>query len=461
MANQFFFPGSTYADRRQKLIENYSEKPILILANEESGINFADNWYPYRQDSTFLYYIGINLPGLAAIIDPSTGATTLFGDDLSMDMIVWTGPQPTLSELGEKVNIKEVRPYSDLEAVVTKEMAYLPPYKPEHEIKLRKLTGSNDISASIDLIKAISSQRSIKSKEEVEQLDQAVTLTGQMHKHIIQNAKPGMYEYQLVGLASSFAWDHGAKWSFPPIMTVHGETLHNHNYHNQLKENDLMLYDGGIEVASGYCGDMTRSFPVNKSFSDIQRSIYNIVLNAYRKGKSLAQPDVFYKDVHLKACLEIAKGLTELGWMKGDPEEAVNMGAHTLFFQHGLGHLMGLDVHDMENFGEQLIGYDEEVQKSKEFGLKSLRLGKRLVAGNVITIEPGIYVIPQLIDKFSAEDKYLDFINYDEVNKFRDFGGIRIEDDFLITSDTGNRQLGEALCVEADEIEELRNGAFA
>jgi len=457
MGKQFFFPSDSYISRRETLIEKFNSKQILLLGNEEAGINFADNWYRFRQDSTFLYYIGINLPSLAAIIDPAKGETILFGDDASIDMVVWTGPQTPLQELAEKVGVQKVLPYAELANYVNQDTAYLPPYRPEHQLKLQSLIGVELRQPSAELILAIESQRSVKSYEEIEELDKAVTLTAQMHEHIIKSAKPGMYEYQLVSLASKFALDHNANWSFPPIMTTHGETLHNHNYSNQLKENDLMLYDGGIEVASGYCGDMTRSFPVNSTFSSIQKDIYNIVLSAYKRAKLLAQPEVLYRDIHLKSCLAIVEGLIELGWMKGNAEDAVNAGAHTLFFQHGLGHLMGLDVHDMENFGEELIGYNNEVSKSKEFGLKSLRLGKKLQTGYVITIEPGIYIIPMLIEKFETKGRHTDFINYDEVKKHVDFGGIRIEDDFVII-ESGNRQLGNPLTVEADGIEELRGG---
>ena len=276
-----------------------------------------------------------------------------------------------------------------------------------------------------------------------------------MHKVVMQFAKAGMSEYELVAQASKVALSKNAAWSFTPILTVNGQTLHNHNYGNTLKEGDLLLFDGGIEHSSGYAGDMTRTFPVSSKFTSQQKDIYNVVKAAHDIAIPASKPGVYYKDVHLLSCLEIAKGLTDIGLMKGDPEEAVEEGAHALFFPHGLGHMIGLDVHDMENLGENFVGYDDTIRKSTEFGLKSLRLARPLQTGNAITIEPGIYMIPQLIEKWQAEGIHAEFLNFDVINKYRDFGGIRIENDFVI-EEQGAVLLGDALVYDAESVEALR-----
>ena len=332
---------------------------------------------------------------------------------------------------------------------------YLPPYRSAHTIKLETYCDIKEINPSLKLIHAIVRQRNIKSAEEINYLHKASTYTANMHKVVMQFAKAGMSEYELVAQASKVALSKNAAWSFTPILTVNGQTLHNHNYGNTLKEGDLLLFDGGIEHSSGYAGDMTRTFPVSSKFTSQQKDIYNVVKAAHDIAIPASKPGVYYKDVHLLSCLEIAKGLTDIGLMKGDPEEAVEEGAHALFFPHGLGHMIGLDVHDMENLGENFVGYDDTIRKSTEFGLKSLRLARPLQTGNAITIEPGIYMIPQLIEKWQAEGIHAEFLNFDVINKYRDFGGIRIENDFVI-EEQGAVLLGDALVYDAESVEALR-----
>lgn len=458
-SSTFPFSTETYISRRKTLMDKVGSGKILLLGNQDVGMNFKDNVYHFRQDSTFLYYIGINLIDLNAVLDCDTGEVTLFGDDASIDLIVWMGNQPKLSELGAKVGISLIKPAASLSDHVDREIRYLPPYRGRHEITLRDLTEVTKLSPDPSLIHAVIEQRNLKSDGEIAQLDQACTHSAKMHEKVIRGARPDMMEYELVSLASQYVLDNNTQWSFPPILTKNGQTLHNHYHGHQIKDGDMVLFDGGIEVESAYCGDMTRTFPAGKKFSAMQASLYQVVYDSYQTALALSKPDVFYKDVHLAVAKTMVEGMQSLGIMKGDVDEAVAAGAHSLFFPHGLGHMLGMDVHDMENLGEIHVGYDNTVEKSTQFGLRSLRLGRKLKEGYAITIEPGIYLIPELIDKFKSENQHVDFINYDEVEKYRNIGGIRIEDDYIITAD-GNRRLGEELANDLDAIEAMRGDAF-
>jgi Xaa-Pro aminopeptidase len=453
------FPADTYVERRKRLAETLGKGEILFLGNEESSINFRDNWYPFRQDSTFLYYFGLSIPGLAAYLDTASGEAILFGNELGIDDIIWTGPLPSLKELGEQVGIKRIEPMGKLPDFANRNIHYLPPYRPEHSLKISELTKLSpkevENGFSIRLIKAVVQQRSIKSKEEIRELHEAVSNTAAMHLAVMKAARPGMYEHELVAVAQKEAWSRHVPLSFPPIMTINGQVLHNHTYSNLLEEDRMILFDGGTESRAGYAGDMTRTFPVGKRFNSQQKELYQIVRKAHVAAADALKPGVPYREIHLLASRIIAEGLTELGLMKGDPEEAVKAGAHSLFFQHGLGHMMGLDVHDMENLGEDYVGYNDEIQRSKSFGLKSLRLGRALEPGFVLTVEPGIYMIPDLIDLRKAEGAFTDFVNYDKVDTYRKTGGIRIEEDFVIT-ESGAELLGTPLPHSVEEVEALR-----
>lgn len=453
------FTTETYKSRREKLMAKMQSGKIILLGNSNSSKNFADNYYQFRQDSSFLYYIGINQEGLNAVIDADEGKTILFGDDITMDHVIWMGEQESLKSLAAKSGIETVLPAHKIFDHCTRDMHYLPPYRAEHSLRLEQYLDLTELKPSVQLILAIAEQRNIKSEEEIEEMHLAASLTSKMHELIMRQAKAGMAEYELVALASKFAWENNVQWSFTPIMTVNGQTLHNHSYTNTLKRGDLLLYDGGIESPSGYAGDMTRTMPVSKSFTPLQKDIYQIVVNAHEAARLACKPKVYYKDIHLIACLEIAKGLTELGFMKSDPEDAVMDGAHSLFFQHGLGHLIGLDVHDMENLGESFVGYDETIRKSEEFGLKSLRLGRPLQVSYAITIEPGIYIIPSLIEQWRSENKHSEFIDYEKLNDILDFGGIRVENDYVIREE-GAQLLGERLPYKTKELEAIRQAAY-
>jgi Xaa-Pro aminopeptidase len=453
------FSKETYIKRRDTLKKIMGKGRLLILGNEESSINFKDNWYTFRQDSTFLYYVGVSAANLAFFIDIDAGEEILFGNELSIDDIIWTGPQSTLHELADEAGIKKVLPMAGISKYLKQGVAYLPPYRPEHTLKLAEWLDTDvkvvEASASVEFIKAVASQRSCKSEEELAQLDKACTVTSRMHRAVMMEAREGMYEHEVAAIAQKVLWENYAANSFLPIVTTNGNVLHNHYYGNRLVAGKMLLFDGGAELQNGYCGDMTRTIPVEKKFSSKQREIYEIVYAAYQKAISLLKPGIRFKDIHLAASLEMVNGLKQLDLMKGDAADAVASGAHTMFFQCGLGHMLGLDVHDMENLGEQYIGYNENLAKSKDFGLKSLRLGKELQEGYVLTVEPGIYIIPELIDLWWSKKMHTDFINYELLNRYRDFGGIRIENDFAITQ-SGGRLLGEPLAIAAEDVEALR-----
>ncbi len=447
-----------YEKRRSLLLQTVKSGQILLLGNTLQSKNFKDNTYHFRQDSTFLYYLGLNLPDLCAILDCDTGTVTLYGNDATLDDIIWIGHTESLKDKAKQLGIDQVKKLSNLPADISNSAHTLPTYTADQALRLSKLLNKQNVEPSLVLIKALIEQRNVKSQEEIVEMHKAASLSNKMHRAIMQAARPGMSEHQLTGVVSQVAWENNTKWAYEPILTINGQILHNHSYDNKLKEGDMLLYDGGIELANGYCGDITRTWPVSSQFTSLQKDIYNTVLAGYRLAEKLSISGTPYKNIHLSVAEKMTENLIDIGWMKGDSKDAVAAGAHTLFFQHGLGHMIGLDVHDMENLGEINVGYEEGQIKSTEFGLKSLRLGRTLKPGYCITIEPGIYVIPQLIDKFQSEGKFIDFINYDTINKHRDFGGIRIEDNFVITPEE-NQKLGDTLVLEAAEIETIRTAA--
>ena len=453
-----------YKTRREKLKQKIGNGLLLFLGNEESSLNFKDNWYPFRQDSTFLYFFGLNQPGLAAIIDLDKNQEIIFGDSQSIDDIVFSGPLPSLEDLAEENGISRVLPLSSLYKYVKRyldiggQIHFIPPYRTQHLLKLSTIleipTSKIGQQYSVELIKAIVGLRSIKSDHEVAEIEKAVNITVDMQHKAMEIAARGMLESDLFGAIMEIALSRGSGTSFPPIVTVNGQILHNHYRGNELKSGDMVLCDCGAETSSNYAGDLTRTFPVDKKFSTKQREIYDIVHSTHLQAISELRPGRFFKDVHLSACKKIVEGLTELGLMKGNPEKAVAEGAHTVFFQCGLGHMMGLDVHDMENLGEQYVGYTDDLKQSTEFGFKSLRFGRSLESGMVLTVEPGIYFIPELIELRKSQNRFKEFINYEKLESYKNFGGIRIEDDFLITP-KGMRLLGNKLPTSATEIEKF------
>ncbi|TDO20840.1 aminopeptidase P family protein [Pedobacter duraquae] len=460
------FKAQEYQSRRKQLSTEISSGLLLLMGNNDSPMNYFDNAYHFRQDSTFLYYFGINEAKLVALIDIDENKTVLFGDEMTIDEIVWMGRQQTLAEKAFLSGIEDVRSSADLYDYIFKALKnnrpihYLPPYRADNKIKLAELLSVNiqavSVGVSVPFIKAVVKQRSVKSETELLELDRASEISADMHLLAMKMVKQGMTEGQIAAAVQQVAVAAGGNLAYPVILTKNGQFLHNHYHGNILMAGDLVLNDSGAETAMGYAGDLTRTFPVSKKFTTKQREIYDVVLNAYNTAVGALKPGVRYIDVHYTSCLALAEGLKSLGFMKGDMNEAVARGAHALFFQCGTGHMMGLDVHDMEDLGEQYVGYTDELKKNTtEFGLKSLRLGKALETGYVFTIEPGLYFIPELTKIWQAEKKFTEFINYDKVVAYNDFGGIRVEDDYVITGNS-YRKLGKHLAINAEEVEQIR-----
>lgn len=458
------FNKETYTQRRETLRKSVKEGIILILGNVDVPMNYRSNTYRFRQDSNFLYYFGLDQQGLAGILDADSGEEILFGDDLTLDDIIWMGPQPSIQERAAMSGIISTLPFEKLAELLEKARAdgrrihFTPPYRAENKLLLEQLlgirAGDQSSHASAELIKAIVAQRSIKEPQEVEEIERAMEVAWLMHTTAMKMAKPGVYEHEIAGVVEGIAISANGMLSFPLILSINGETLHNHAHDNKLEEGRLLLMDGGAETAMHYATDHTRTMPVGGRFSQKQKQIYEIVLDAQLKAIQSIKPGVPFKSIHLLAAETIADGLKATGLMKGDVKEAVEQGAHALFMPHGLGHMMGLDVHDMEDLGEDYVGYDDQVKRSDVFGTAFLRLGRKLRSGFVLTVEPGIYFIPALIEKWEQEGKFRDYINYDAVKSYLDFGGIRIEDDILVTDD-GYRVLGRPIPKTVADIERI------
>ncbi|MCW3466119.1 aminopeptidase P family protein [Chitinophaga nivalis] len=455
------FSAKTYIDRRSGLQAAIGSGIILLPGNDDTGMNYKDNIYPFRQDSSFLYYAGIDRPGLTFIIDADNNREILFGDESTVEDIVWTGSVDSLVSQAARAGIADVRPLSQLPGFLAgnkQTIHFLSPYRADITLKLSSWL---DIPAaqipervSVKLIKAIVAQRSYKTTEEIQQIEIAVNTTIDMQLKAMQLAAAGVTETEISGQLHAVAIAAGGHISFPVILTTNGQFLHNHPHHTPLQQGQLVLCDCGAENAMRYCGDLTRTHPVDKKFTTAQRDIYDIVYQSYQAAADAIRPGIRFKDIHLLACEQIAAGLTALGLMKGDPREAVAAGAHALFFPCGVGHMLGLDIHDMENLGEAYVGYTDTLQKSTAFGLKSLRLGRELEAGFVLTVEPGIYFNPLLTDAWQAAGKHTSFINYEKLAAYRNFGGIRLEDNFLVTAE-GSHLLGRPFARTATEIENL------
>ena len=460
------FPAPIYINRRQALKAKIKSGIILLLGNEESSMNYPDNCYPFRQDSSFLYFFGLDQAGLVGIIDVDDNKTILFGDELTIDDIIWTGPMPSLVDAAAAVGVVEVQPSRAVVSFLKKAkksgrlIHFLPPYRPENKLKLHEwlsipLKGLSCL-VSIPLVKAIIELASVKGEEEIIEMEKAVNTSRDMHIAAMEYAKPGMTEAAIAGIVHGIALSQGGNIAYPIILTINGQTLHNHFHGNTLQNGQLLLGDFGAETAMHYAGDITRTFPISKAFTTQQKEIYKIVLEANQSCIEACEDGVPFRDIHLKAAAIKVDGLKALGLMKGATEEAVQAGAHALFFPHGLGHAIGLDVHDMEDLGEDLVGYSDTIQRSEQFGLRSLRFGKALQVGNVMTVEPGLYFIPELINRWESEQKFTNFINYKKLKPYFNFGGIRIEDNVLITAE-GHRVLGKPIPKSIKEIEIIRS----
>ena len=453
------FSKETYMARRATLKKAIGSGLLLFLGNDECGMNYLDNTYHFRQDSTFLYFFGLPYAGLSAIIDIDNDREIIFGDELTIDAIVWMGTQPTLKEKSEAAGITEVRPFKESEtylksaAAKGQQIHYLPTYRAEHQIKLQQWLGiaPGAEKPSVPFIMGVVNQRIYKSEEEIVEIEKACNVTAEMHLAAIRTVRPGLRESDIAAAVSAVAYANNYSLSFPTIATINGQTLHNHDHSHVIKPGDMLLLDAGAETEMGYAGDMSSTMPADKKFTTRQKEIYDIQVASHEAAVAALRPGVPFVDIYELSCKVIMEGLKDLGFVKGDPMEAVKAGAHAMFMPCGLGHMMGLDVHDMENLGEMYVGYNGQ-PKSTQFGRKSLRLGRKLEPGFVLTIEPGVYFIPELMDLWRKENKFTEFINYDKLFTYKDFSGIRNEEDYLITAD-GARRLGKRIPLHTDEVE--------
>lgn len=448
------FSKDTYIKRREQLCRLINNGIVLLFGNNESPCNYPANAYaPFRQDSSFLYYFGLQEIGLIGVIDTETNEEWLLGNDVDVEDIVWYGSVPTMVSLSESVGVRNSAPLEKIHDIVKdatekkRKIHFLPPYRHDNQIMIMDLLGIHPSmqreAASLELINAVVEMRSRKSDDEIAELERASVIGYEMHTKAMRMTRPGRTEKYIAGHIDSVAYSLGAKQSFATIYTQHGEIMHGSPSMNVLEDGRLVLCDCGAETINNYCSDHTRTLPVNGKFTTRQKEIYDIVAECHDYVLDVAKPGVKYFDVHLAVCRHMTERLKELGLMKGDIDEAVMQGAHAMFLPHGLGHMMGLDVHDMEGLGQIYVGFDEETRpRLDQFGTNCLRMGRRLQEGFVVTDEPGIYFIPALIDSWKASGHCKDFINYEMLETYKDFGGIRIEDDLLITSD-GCRFLGE------------------
>lgn len=460
------FSKETYVNRRTELKKLVKKGVILLFGNNESPVNYPSNgYYPFRQDSSFLYYFGINRDGLVGIIDIDEDTETIVGNDIDIEDIVWFGSVDSVKELAASVGVSKTAPMKQLQVICNealrqhKPVHFLPPYRFDTKLQIFDLLGihpnQQKEAASLELINAVITMRSTKEQQEIDEIENACSIGYKMHTTAMRLTKPGLTEKYIGGQVDGVAHSYGAMVSFATIYTQHGEIMHGAPRWDDLQDGRLVLCDAGAENRNNYCSDNTRTYPVNGKFTQRQLDIYSIVEACHDYVLNVAKPGARYKDVHLAVCRLMAGKLKELGLMKGDVDEAVNAGAHAMFLPHGLGHMMGMDVHDMEGLGQIYVGFDEETRPSTQFGTNALRMGRRLEEGFVVTDEPGIYFIPDLIDDWRAKGLHTDFINYDVLETYKDFGGIRIEDDVLITAD-GCRFLGkERIPYHPKDVEEF------
>lgn len=441
------FDKATYVCRRAKLKELVKSGIIILFGNNESPCNCPANGYsPFRQDSSFLYYFGLNRDGLVGVIDVDNDTETLIGNDIDIEDIVWFGSVDSVHDMAESVGVSNSAPMKALKTIcneaikLKRRIHFLPPYRFDIKLQIFNLLGIHPVqqkeSASIDLIKAVVKMRSTKEQQEIEELERAAEIGYMMHTTAMRLVKPGLTEKYVAGQVDGIAYSYGAMPSFPTIFSQHGEIMHGNPSTAELESGRLVLCDCGGETINNYCSDNTRTFPVNGKFTQRQLEIYSIVEECHDYVLDVARPGVKYMDVHFAVCRLMTERLKELGLMKGDVDEAVAAGAHAMFLPHGLGHMMGMDVHDMESFDQINVGFDEETRpRLDQFGTNCLRMGRRLEEGFVVTDEPGIYFIPALIDDWKKSGHCAEFLNFDKLETYKDFGGIRIEDDVLITKD--------------------------
>lgn len=464
------FSKDVYARRRQTLVAKMADSAAegkrgiaLFIGNTEAPAQYKDNCYKFRQDSTWLYFFGIDQPLYAAIIDLDNGNETVFANDVEIGDIIWMGPQPSVASVAASVGVEKSAPYTDLNAAVAKVLAegrpvhFVKPSRYYNTMKIASLLGcgTDEVAGrfSLALTKAIISMRLVKEDCEIEVIDDACNLGYEMHTVARNSIVPGIIEQEIVGKMDGVTLSKGWGVSFPTILTQHGETLHNHLHDKIIEPGKLMVIDAGAESNVHYASDFTRTYPTSGKFTAKQREIYQIVCDCNEFAFSMTRPGISYREVHLKTMHLMLEELRALDIVRGDVQDMVDAGIAGLFMPHGLGHNMGLDVHDMEDYGENYVGYDDDQSRSPQLGLGSLRMARKLVPGNVITDEPGIYFIPALIEKWKSEKTDQGFVNYSKLESYYDFGGIRLEDDVLVTAD-GARRLGkERLPISPDDVE--------
>ncbi|MCC8113410.1 MAG: Xaa-Pro aminopeptidase [Bacteroidales bacterium] len=458
------FSKDTYVQRRKELKKHVKDGIILLFGNQNVGCNYPGNAYLYRQDSTFLYYFGQKREDLVGVIDLDEDKEYLIGNDIDIDDIVWFGKVDTVADMAEQSGVANHAPMSRLKEICDeaikkgRKIHFLPPYRGETKIQIMDLLGIHPSKqkdeASVELILAVVHQRDKKTPEEIAELEKAAHIGYLMHTEAMRICSPEVTEKYISGVITGIAQAFGAQVSFLPIVTMHGEIMHGYPSAKKLEDGRLLLCDAGAETLSHYCSDNTRTMPINGKYSQRQRELYDIVVDCHDHALKIAQPGIRWWDVHMDVCRLMINRLKDLGLMNGDTEEALAAGAHALFMPHGLGHMMGMDVHDMEGLGQIYVGFDEETRPNlDQFGTNCLRCGRRMEEGFVMTDEPGIYFIPDLIDDWRKRGHNAEFLNFDLIEKYKDFGGIRLEDDILITKD-GCRFIGkERIPYHADEVE--------
>ncbi len=462
------FDHKTYQTRRQQLLSALKSGVVFLLGHEQSPMSYKAHLYPFRQESSFLYYCGLAFPKLAVMIDIDAQKEYLVGDEVSVAEMVWTGEQPTLKDLAQKTGMKEVMSWQSCETFLkaakkqNRTVHFLPQFRGESKIKLHQLLEislSEAAKGTSAFIQQVVAQRIVKSAEEINEIKNAMQVTKRMHELAMQMSRPGIVEQEVVAQMSAEAIAHGRQLSYPIIFSVHGEFLHNEHYNNVMQDGQLILNDSAASSPLFYASDITRTFPVNGKFSTKQREIYQLVHDMQALALSMIKPGVSYRDMHLAAALCGMEGLKKLGLMQGDMQEAVAQGAYALFFPHGLGHALGLDVHDMEALGESAVGYPDNIKRSEQFGLNHLRFARALMPGYVLTVEPGIYFIPLLIRQWQQQNKFTQYINYEALASYLDFGGIRIEDNIVVT-EQGYENFSKDIAKSIDAVEQTCSSAL-
>jgi Xaa-Pro aminopeptidase len=448
------FAEAVYQSRRAQLVKRLRTGLVLIPGHGPSPINFAANTYPFRQDSTFLYFGGPSRPGLFILMDCDANQSLLCGPEPVPEDQIWSGPAPALAELAAAAAFDRAVTPGDLGARLSaareqsRPLHFLPPYRADQTLRLSELLERPPAQvaarASRALIDAVVEQRAVKSDVEVAEIEKALVICAAMFQAATATRLENQRPPTIAGRMAAVAASRGSTWAFAPIVTPHGDILHGGLPPDPLQEGDMLVVDVGAESPEGYASDITRTLPVGGRFDSRQRELYTIVLEAQRTAIDVIAPGRRFLDIHLTAATVICRGLKELGLMRGDVDAAVAEGAHALFFPHGLGHMLGLDAHDMEALGEDAVGYDDDVRRSEQFGLAALRLGRRLAPGFVVTVEPGIYFNTALIEQWRRERRAEAFVDYDRLAAFEGLGGIRIEDDVLVTAENA-RILGPTI----------------